>query len=58
MGIDFSTGLNPNNDILAQTVIEAKNKQLSTQTVKLDKYNHKKREWNTTGILISIKHKG
>jgi len=54
---DLTTDPNKNYDILEQTIIEAKNKYLPVKTIRYNKYKHKKCEWITTGILISIKHK-
>jgi hypothetical protein len=57
MNKDLAADPNNNYEILEQTIIEAKRKYLPTKTVRFNKYKHKKCEWITTGILISIKHK-
>jgi hypothetical protein len=54
---DLTADPNENYDILEQTIIDAKSKHLPEKSIRFNKYKHKKTNWITTGILISIKHK-
>ena len=46
-----------NYNIIEKTILEAKEKLLTSKIVRFNKYRHKISPWITNGILVSIRHR-